>query len=311
MSTGRLHRALDAIDAANAEDPTVITVRDRTGPKEIVHAELVSAWVTRMVRDADEPLLLAARGHHFRRWTSPRSTYPAGRAGYLRWRKDLHGQHARELGALLEEVGYDAPTIARVQALVRKEGLGRDRDAQTLEDALCLGFLETQLDDVAARLDAETLQRVIMKTARKMSADGLALIAEGPLTPGSRRVLDEALARDVVQRYLGALGTQDWSALANTLAPGVHRVGPYRDVCDGRDVYAAFLETTITGLAGYDLAVARITANGGTVAVELSETVDDGDSRLRTDEVVIFDVADGLIARVAVYLQTSERRSGG
>ena len=90
----------------------------------------------------------------------------------------------------------------------------------------------------------------------------------------------------------------------------MHRVGPYRDVYDGRDAYAAFLETTITALSGYELAVERTTAGGGTVAVELSETVDDGSERLRTDEVVVFDVVDGLIAQVAVYLQASERAPG-
>jgi ketosteroid isomerase-like protein len=307
----QLDRAIAAIDAANAEDPTIVTVRERTGPKEIVHAELVSEWVRRLRSEPDDALLLAARGHHFRRWTSPRATYPAGRAGYLRWRKALHEQHARELGVLLTEVGYEAPMIARVQALVRKEGLGRDADAQVLEDALCLVFLETQLVDVAARLDADTLQRVIVKTARKMSPDGLALIADVPLTPGGRRVLDEALGRDVVQRYLTALVEHDWSSLTATLASDVYRIGPYRDVCDGRDAYAAFLEATITALSGYELAVRRMTASGGTVAVELSETVDDAGSRLRTDEVVVFDVAAGLISHVAVYLQTSERLSGG
>ena len=51
-------------------------------------------------------------------------------------------------------------------------------------------------------------------------------------------------------------------------------------------------------------------ADGGRVAVELSETVDDGDAPLHTDETVVFDVADGLITRVAVYLPTSERRGG-
>ena len=52
-------------------------------------------------------------------------------------------------------------------------------------------------------------------------------------------------------------------------------------------------------------------ADGARVAVELSETVDDGDARLHTDETIVFDVAGGLIARVAVYLQTSERREPG
>jgi len=50
-----------------------------------------------------------------------------------------------------------------------------------------------------------------------------------------------------------------------------------------------------------------MTAADGVVAVELSETVDDRDARLRTDETVVFDVVGGLITRVAVYLRTSER----
>src|SRR6478609_7642016 len=148
MAKDRLVRAVAAIDAANAQDPTIATARGRTGPKEIIHAELVTEWVTRLRPDADEAMLLAARGHHFRRWTVPRTTYPEGRAGYLRWRRDLHKQHALELGELLTDAGYDGPTIERVQALVRKDGLGHDADVQVLEDALCLVFLETQLTDI-------------------------------------------------------------------------------------------------------------------------------------------------------------------
>ncbi|HWS44797.1 MAG TPA: DUF4202 domain-containing protein, partial [Acidimicrobiia bacterium] len=178
----RLHAALSAIDEANRADPTTVTVGDRTGPKEIVHAELVTAWVRRLVPDTPEALVLAARGHHLRRWTVPRATYAAGRAGYLRWRKDLHDQHARELGEILTRAGYDDAMAARVQALVRKDGVGRagagaDADAQALEDALCLVFLETQLPDVAIRLEPGTLAGVLSKTARKMSAVGRAHIS--------------------------------------------------------------------------------------------------------------------------------------
>ena len=103
MVTSRFERAIAAIDAANAEDPHQITVRGRTGPKEILHAELVTEWVRDLAPDAGEELLLAARGHHLRRWTVPRASAPAGRSGYLRWRKNLHEQHATELGAILTE----------------------------------------------------------------------------------------------------------------------------------------------------------------------------------------------------------------
>ena len=309
--SARLRAALAAIDDANRADPTIVTVGERTGPKEIVHADLVTEWVLRLQPDADDALLLAARGHHFRRWTVPRASYPAGRAGYLRWRKDLHAQHANELGLLLGDLGYDEATIQRVQVIVRKDGLaraGEHDDVQVLEDALCLVFLETQLVEIAARLDPEKLPGVITKTARKMSAAGIARIAEVPLGPGARRMLDEAFARDVVQRYLDGLAAADWDAVAASLAPDVERIGPYRDAVSGRERYAEFLQNTITALSGYVLVVADVIADGNRVAVELSETVDDGNDRLHTDETVVFDIADGLISRVAVYLQTSERR---
>jgi ketosteroid isomerase-like protein len=310
----RLRAALAAIDDANAADPTMVTVRGSRGPKEIIHANLVTEWVLRLRPDADEALLLAARGHHFRRWTVPRPSYPAGRAGYLKWRKDLHGQHALELGALLTEAGYDDATIARVQAIVRKDGLARAAetdDVQVLEDALCLVFLETQLVDIAARLDPAKLPGVITKTAHKMSAAGLAAIAEVPLGPGTHRILDEAFARDVVQRYLTAMATGAWPELAATLAPDVERIGPYGDNFSGREPYAEFLEQIIGSLSGYELVVADMIVDGGRVAVELHETVDDGDARLRTDETVVFDVRNGVIVKVAVYLQKSARLVAG
>lgn len=306
----RLRAALAAIDDANAADPTMVTVRGSRGPKEIVHANLVTEWVLRLHPDADEALLLAARGHHFRRWTVPRTSYPPGRTGYLKWRKDLHAQHAQELGALLGEAGYDGPTIARVQAIVRKDGLVRASatdDVQVLEDALCLVFLETQLVDIAARLEPAKLPGVITKTARKMSAAGLAAIAEVPLGPGTHRILDEAFARDVVERYLRAMATGAWPELATTLAADVERIGPYGDDFFGRDAYAQFLEQIIGSLSGYELVITGFVVDASRVAVELNETVDDGDARLRTDETVVFDVRDGLIVKVAVYLQKSAR----
>jgi len=282
-------------------------VRARTGPKEVLHAELATQWVERLRPDASEALLLAARGHHFRRWTVPRTSEPTGRAGYLRWRKALQQQHARELGTLLAGAGYDAETVARVQSIVRKEGLAHDTEVQDYEDALCLVFLETQLDDIVARLDPETLPRVLVRTAKKMSVQGRAAIADVPIDPRALTLLATAIARHVVDRYLAALAAHDWTAVAATLAPDVFRVGPYRDEYHGRDPYATFLADTINALGGYQLDVDRVFGSGPTVTVELRETVDDGDARLETSEAIVFDTDDGLITKIAVYLQTSER----
>src|ERR1700730_4892461 len=109
----RFARAIAAIDTANADDPNIVTIRARTGPKEVLHAELATEWVERLLPGASEPLLLAARGHHFRRWTVPRASAPDGRAGYLKWRKSLGEQHARDLGAILVTAGYDDATVER------------------------------------------------------------------------------------------------------------------------------------------------------------------------------------------------------
>ncbi|MGQ0823696.1 MAG: DUF4202 domain-containing protein [Actinomycetota bacterium] len=194
MAAGaRFPRAIAAIDAANRDDPNIVSVRDRTGPKEIVHAELVTEWVHVLAPDASEALLLAARAHHLRRWTSPRASYPPGRAGYLRWRRNLHQRHADELGTILADAGYDDATIARAQAIVRKERLATDPEVQALEDALCLVFLETQLADVAARIEPATLDKVVQKTAAKMSDAGRAAIARVPMDADARAILDRAL----------------------------------------------------------------------------------------------------------------------
>jgi len=191
----RLSRALAAIDAANAGDPNAIVVRGAQRPKELTHAELASAWIARLVPEASEALRLAARAHHVRRWEIPRSRFPADRAGYHRWRTTLQEHHARIAGEILREQGYDDATRARVQDLVRKRGLGRDPEVQTVEDALCLVFLETQLAEIASRMPDEKLVDVLRKTLRKMSpaAKGLA----GGLELGVRE-------RDLLQRALRA-----------------------------------------------------------------------------------------------------------
>lgn len=187
----RFTTAIERIDAANAEDPTEVVVRGERGPKELLHARLVSDWVQRLTADPSEELLLAARGHHFRRWTLPRSSHPTGRAGYLRWRTTLLEQQASELAVLLHDAGYDDATIERVREIVRKRRLS-DPETQTLEDALCLVFLETQLTDVAARLDEEKLVTVLAKTQRKMSDAGRAAIDALPLDPAARALLARA-----------------------------------------------------------------------------------------------------------------------
>ena len=169
----RFRAAIAAIDAANAHDPVVLRHGGEEHPKELLHAQLMSRWLVRLDPAAGEPAHLAARAHHFRRWTRPRDDYPAGRAGYLRWRAAAKRHHAEEVGALLGELGYRGPTIDRVGQIIRKEGLGSDPVVQTHEDALCLVFLDTQLGPVTDKVGEDEMVRILERTLPKLSPSGI------------------------------------------------------------------------------------------------------------------------------------------
>lgn len=191
----RLATALAAIDAANADDPHTIVVDGREVPKELTHAALMTHWVRQLAPDCSDEQLIAARAHHLRRWAIAREAYPRDRAGYLRWRSALRRQHAEDVAAIMREAGYDEAAVERVQAIVRKQGLGRDPEVQVHEDALCLVFLETQFDELAAQLDDdEKMIDILRKTAAKMSPAGLAAAASLSLSPSGAALLDRALA---------------------------------------------------------------------------------------------------------------------
>src|SRR5713226_2199136 len=131
---GRLAEVLAAIDAANAHDPHKIEVAGRHEPAELIYGRRMSETLARMAPQASEHLAIAARGQHIERWTSPRKSYPDGRVGYLKWRKNLQDFHAKRIGAIMAAAGYGGDDIGRVGALIRKERLKSDADAQMIED---------------------------------------------------------------------------------------------------------------------------------------------------------------------------------
>jgi hypothetical protein len=190
----RLAAALASIDAANADDPNVIVVDGVERPKELAHAELMTHWVRTLDPQCSEEQILAARAHHLRRWSIPRASYPDGRAGYLKWRTALKRQHADDVGAILREAGYDEASVARVQAIVTKRGLGHDPAVQVHEDALCLVFLQTQFDELARRMGDDKTVDILQKTAKKMSPAGLEAARGLRFSPSGVALLERALA---------------------------------------------------------------------------------------------------------------------
>lgn len=168
----RFAQVIAAIDAANARDPTRVDVDGVSAPAELVYGRRMSETLARMAPEASEHIRIAARGQHVERWTSPRKSFPEGRIGYLQWRNELKGFHARRVGEIMAAAGYADDDIARVGALVRKERLKTDAEAQMLEDVACIVFLQHYLGDFMRKTDEEKLAVILAKTWNKMSALG-------------------------------------------------------------------------------------------------------------------------------------------
>lgn len=192
----RLAKAIAAIDAANAEDPTQVVVAGEPRPAELVYGERMTAALHDLHPDAGESLQLATRAQHIRRWSVPRSSYPMDRTGYLRWRTDLKRKHADMAGAIMKSCGYADDEVARVGALIRKERLKHDAEAQALEDVACIVFLEHYIDEFAAKHDDDKLISILRKTWVKMSPHGHAAALRLPLSPRVAALVGRALASD-------------------------------------------------------------------------------------------------------------------
>lgn len=192
----RFSRAMAGIDAFNSRDPNRFDVAGKSVAKELYYGQRMSHWLIVLAPDASEALRLAVRAQHIGRWTSPRAGFPAGKQGYYRWRRALADFHAKTAGEILAEAGYDAATIARVGQLLRKQNLKTDEEAQLLEDAACLVFLENFFTEFSRRHEDAKVIDILRKTWAKMSAKGhaAALTLAGSLPDDRRRLIEAALA---------------------------------------------------------------------------------------------------------------------
>jgi hypothetical protein len=193
MDRERFESAIAAFDQANAEDPTPEQVGGVARPRELVHAERLAAWVERLEPSPSEALRLAARCQHLQRWKIPRSSYPEGRVGYLQWRTQLARFHADRAAEILASAGYDRALIDQVRRINLKQGMRSDPDVQTMEDALCLSFVEHEFDAFAAKHDDQKLIEILRKTWKKMSPRGREAALALDVSPRLRELLGRAL----------------------------------------------------------------------------------------------------------------------
>ena len=99
----------------------------------------------------------------------PRSSYPDGRTGYLRWREGLKKFHADTLASIMKEAGYGDPSVEKSRSLLVRKNLASDAEGQTLEDAACLVFLQFEFAEFSAKTEPGKMVEILRKSWGKMS----------------------------------------------------------------------------------------------------------------------------------------------
>lgn len=180
MTNEQIESVIQRIDWANDADPE----RAEGGVAAArVYSNRMSAMLARLMPTSSCELRIAVRAQHIERWRIPRVSYPAGRAGYLKWRADLARMHADRVGELMRGLGCEESSIERVQSIVMKKNRSHDPEAQALTDCACLVFLEHGFGDFLARHEEAKVVVIAAKTWEKMSERARQLAHELELSP--------------------------------------------------------------------------------------------------------------------------------
>jgi len=172
MAAAQFQEAIKLFDLANSEDPNKETWEGKEYPKEVLYGERMTAMLEGFDAEASEEVQLAARCQHICRWEIPRDSYEMNRPGYLKWRTELKKFHAQKASEILATVGYDKDVQDKVSFLLQKKQLKRNEDTQTIEDVICLVFLQFYFDPFIEKHSEEKIVDIVQKTWKKMSEKG-------------------------------------------------------------------------------------------------------------------------------------------
>ena len=193
-NTDKLARAFHLFDEANGNDPNTEMLDGRSYPKEVLYALRMTEALNTFEPNASEALKLTARCQHICRWEIPRDNYEMNRVGYLKWRQDLKKFHAEKARTILEEVGYGNEIINQVEFLLLKKQLKKNEETQTLEDVICLVFLQHYFEPFALKHDEPKVIDILQKTWRKMSKKGQQAAMNLPFSKEALAIVNKAVS---------------------------------------------------------------------------------------------------------------------
>ena len=172
MKPTRFETAIALIDKANSEDINTYEVSGINYPKELLYSQRMTRKLLQFEPNASKALQIAARAQHICRWKIARDEYPIDRLGYLKWRETLKRMHGDLTTDILKQVGYDDQFTDRVKAIILKKLIKKNEESQSLEDTICLVFLDYYSEEFATKHNEEKIIDILKKTWIKMSDKG-------------------------------------------------------------------------------------------------------------------------------------------
>ncbi|MGY8910955.1 MAG: DUF4202 domain-containing protein [Flavobacteriales bacterium] len=194
MKPTRFETAIAIIDQKNAEDPNTYQVAGIEYSKELLYSQRMTRKLLQFEPNASKALQIAARAQHICRWKIQRNEYPMDRVGYLKWREELKKMHAKLTGEILEQVDFDEQFVDRVQKIILKKLIKKNEESQTLEDVICLVFLDYYFDEFAAKHTDEKIIDILKKTWVKMSDKGHEAALQLPFSDKSLALVKQAIS---------------------------------------------------------------------------------------------------------------------
>ena len=194
MKPTRFETAISLIDKANSEDVNTYEVAGLKYPKELLYSQRMTRKLLQFEPSASKALQISARGQHICRWKIARNEYPMDRVGYLKWRETLKKMHANLTADILKQVGFDDQFTDRVKAIISKKLIKKNEESQTLEDTICLVFLDYYFEEFAAKHTDEKVIDILKKTWLKMSDKGHITALKLPFSDKSLALVKQAIS---------------------------------------------------------------------------------------------------------------------
>lgn len=194
MKPSRFETAIALIDKANSEDINSYQVSGIEYSKELLYSQRMTRKLLQFDPNASKALQIAARAQHICRWKIARNEYPMDRVGYLKWRETLKKMHADLTVDILKQVGFDQQFTDRVKAIVLKKLIKKNEESQTLEDTICLVFLDYYYDEFLEKHNDDKIIDILKKTWVKMSDKGHEAALKLPFSEKGLALVKQAIS---------------------------------------------------------------------------------------------------------------------